>query len=153
MPRPLVAALVCGSPHRNHDFDFARLRLAHALYDAHGIRTEEPLLQGIGDFEVPDELYCLEDVTKDLDVLLHTRWGGEAFGGIQFEEADRPMLYRRAVGDGGVLYLVLGHANRPYDKSFPHVPDPPDYRGPWDLPVFQELVKRGVEWAVQRRPF
>lgn len=124
MPRPLVAALVCGSPHRNHDFDFARLRLAQALYDAHGIRTdchndyedsagilgtrfishpkymtfqvkvtrpEEPTLQGIGDFEVPDELYCIEEVTKDLDVLLHTRWGGEAFGGIQFEEADRPM--------------------------------------------------------------
>ena len=40
MPRPLVGALVCGSPHRNHDFDFARLRLAQALYDAHGIRTD-----------------------------------------------------------------------------------------------------------------
>ncbi|MEJ8814921.1 hypothetical protein WKW77_27870 [Variovorax ureilyticus] len=63
------------------------------------------------------------------------------------------MLYRRAVGAGGVLYLALGHANRPYDKAFPHVPDQPDYRGSWDLPVFQDLVKRGVEWAAQRRPF
>ncbi len=237
MPRPLVAALVCGSPHRNHDFDLARLRLAQALYDAHGIRTdcyndyeasadilgadllvsytsqvpvsekaggairrfldrggrwfalhatnsvagnqampgilgtrflahpksmrfpvkvtrqEEPLLQGIRDFEVCDELYCIEDVTRDLDVLLHARWGGEALGGIHVEQADRPMLYRRAVGDGGVLYLALGHANRPCDKPFPHLPDPPDHRGPWDLPVFQELVKRGVEWAAQRRPF
>ena len=237
MPRPLVAALVCGSPHRNHDFDWARLQLAQALYGAHGIRTdcyndyedsagilgadllvsytsqvpvsdkagttirrfldrggrwfalhasnsvagnqamprilgtrfishpkymtfpvkvtrqEEPLLQGIGNFEVPDELYCIEYVTKHLDVLLHTRWGGEAFGDVQFEEADRPMLYRRAVGDGGVLYLALGHANRPYDKPFPDASDQSDYRGPWGLPVFQELVKRGVEWAAQRRPF
>ncbi|MDR6861407.1 hypothetical protein [Variovorax guangxiensis] len=66
-------------------------------------RPEEPLLQGIGDFEVPDELYCVEDVTKDLDVLLHARWGGEGFDGTRFEEADRPLLYRRAVGEGGVL--------------------------------------------------
>ena len=115
-------------------------------------RAEEPLLQGIGDFEVPDELYCIEDVARDLDVLLHARWGGEGFDGSRFEEADRPILYRRAVGEGGVLYLALGHANRPYDKPA-HAPEQPDYRGPWDLPVFQELVKRGVEWAAQRRPF
>ena len=37
---PLVANLVCGSPHRNHDFDFARLRLAQALYDANEIRVD-----------------------------------------------------------------------------------------------------------------
>ena len=116
-------------------------------------RQEEPLLKGIRDFDVSDELYCIEDVTRDLDVLLHAHWGGEAFGGIHFEEADRPILYRRTVGDGGVLYLALGHANRPYDKLFPHLPDQLDHRGPWDLPMFQELVKRGVEWAAQRRPF
>jgi len=237
MAQPLVANLICGSPHRNHDFDFARLRLGQALYDATGIRTDcfqdyedsaailggnlivsytsqvpvsdkachairryldrggrwfalhasnsvagnqilpkvmgtrfishpryqtfpvkvtkpdEPLLAGIGDFEVPDELYCIENVTNDLDVLLHTRWGGEAFGGHQFPEEDRPMLYRRQVGEGGVLYMALGHANRPYDKPFPEMPDQPDYRGPWDMDVFRTLVARGIEWVAQRRPF
>jgi len=26
-------------------------------------------------------------------------------------------MYRRMVGDGGVLYLALGHCNRPFDKA------------------------------------
>jgi type 1 glutamine amidotransferase len=237
MPTPLIANLVCGSPHRNHDFDFARLRLAQALYDAYDIKvdcfqdyedsaailgadllvtytsqvavsdkacaalrrylekggrwfalhasnsvlenrllpkilgtrfithpryqrfpvqikkTDEPLLEGIAPFDVDDELYVIENVTDDIDVLLHTRWGGEAFGGRTFEVDDRPLMYRRAVGDGGVLYLALGHANRPYDKPFPEMPDQPDYRGPWDLPVYQALIRRGMEWAARRRPF
>lgn len=80
MPRPLVAALVCGSPHRNHDFDFSRLRLAQALYDAHGIRTD---------------CYMTSPRTCPISPTIAA----------------------------------------------------------WDLPVFQELVKRGVEWAAQRRPF
>jgi len=237
MTQPLVANLVCGSPHRNHDFDFARIRLAQAIYDANGIRVDcfqdyeasaaiqggdllvsytsqvpvsesaclsirrflenggrwfamhasnsvgqnpylpgilgtrflshpsyrefpvqitkpgDPLLDGIEPFSVSDELYCIENVTKDIEVLLHTRWGGEAFGGRTFEEADQTLMYRRRVGEGGVLYLALGHANRPYDKPFPHLPDQPERRGPWDLPAFNTLVKRGIEWAAKRRPF
>jgi type 1 glutamine amidotransferase len=233
---PLVANLVCGSPHRNHDFDFARLRLAQALYDANEIRVDcfqnyedqaailagdllvtytsqvavsdhacatlrrylerggrwfalhasnsvlqnphlpgilgtrflshppyrkftvqvtrrdEPLLEGIEPFEVEDELYCIEKCTNDIEVLLHTRWGGEAFGGRTFEVADQALMYRRRVGEGGVLYLALGHANRPYDKPFAHLPDQPDRRGPWDLPVYRTLVARGIEWAAKRRP-
>jgi uncharacterized protein len=235
MSTPTIAHLVCGSPNRNHDFDFARLRLAQALYDANGIRVDcfqdyegatqlspddllvsytsrvavsdtacaalrsfverggrwfalhasnsvldnphlpqllgtrflshppyqrigvqvtrpdDPLLAGIDDFEVDDELYCMEDCTADLEVLLHTHWGGEAFGGHKFAAQDRPLLYRRRVGAGGILYLALGHANRPYDKPFPDRPDQPELRGPWDTPVFKELVRRGVEWAAQRR--
>ena len=237
MKKPLVANLICGSPHRNHDYDFARLQLAQALYDAYDIRAdcfqdyedsaailggdllvtytsqvavsekacaalrrflerggrwfalhasnsvlqnpylpkilgtrfishppyqaftvqvtrpEDPLLEGLAPFEVSDELYCVENATNDIDVLLHTRWGGEAFGGHKFEEADRPLMYRRRVGDGGVLYLALGHANRPYDKPFPDMPDQPDHRGPWELPAFKTLLRRGIEWAAKRRPF
>jgi len=229
---PLVANLVCGSPHRNHDFDFARLRLAQALYDANDIRVDcfqnyeeitgdllvsytsqvavsdeacaalrryleqggrwfalhasnsvlqnphlpkilgtrflshppyqefrvqvtrpgDPLLAGIEPFHVEDELYCIENSTNDIEVLLHTRWGGEAFGGRKFEVADQTLMYRRRVGEGGVLYLALGHANRPYDKPFPHLPDQPDHRGPWDLPVYRTLIARGIEWAAKRRP-
>jgi len=234
--KPLIANLICGSPHRNHDFDFARLRLAQALYEADGIRTdcfqdyedsaailggdllvsytsqvavsetasaairrylekggrwfalhasnsvlqnpvmprilgtrfithppyrrfavqvtrpEDPLLQGIAPFEIDDELYCIETVTDDIEILLHTRWGGEAFGGHVLEEEDRPLMYRRRVGAGGVLYLALGHANRPYDKPFPDLPDQPDHRGAWELPVYNELIRRGIAWAAGRRP-
>ncbi|HWW66162.1 MAG TPA: ThuA domain-containing protein [Sphingomonadaceae bacterium] len=236
MLAPLIANLICGSPHRNHDFDFARLRLAQALYDAGNIRADcfqtyedstailggnllvsytsqvpvseaassairhyleeggrwfalhasnsvldnrvmphvlgtrfvthppyqrfpvqitkpnDPLLQGIAPFDIDDELYCIETMTDDIEVLLHTRWGGEAFGGRVLEVEDRPLMYRRRVGEGGVLYLALGHANRPYDKPFSHMPDQPDHRGPWDLPVYKELIQRGIAWAAGRRP-
>src|SRR5215207_2961951 len=40
---PLVAYLICGSPDRNHDCDFARIRLGQALYDAGGIWTDVAL--------------------------------------------------------------------------------------------------------------
>jgi type 1 glutamine amidotransferase len=233
---PLLANLVCGSPARNHDFDFARRKLLDALYEAGDIRTDvynnydhgpalengdllvsytsqvpvsddncaalrrylerggrwfaihasnsvlnnphlpgilgsrfiahppylrytveitrpdDPLLEGIAEpFEVDDELYVIE-YAEDIEVLLHTRWGGEAMRQT-FEEAFRPLMYRRRVGDGGVLYLALGHCNRPFDKPRPEMPDRPDLRGPWALSIYQTLIRRGIAWAAGRRPF
>jgi type 1 glutamine amidotransferase len=232
MSAPLLANLVCGSPARNHDFDFARIRLAEALYQAGGIRTDaynnydageaiehgdllvsytsqvpvaEPqcqalrrflerggrwfalhasnsvrdnpylpgilgsrflghppytrfsvsvtkpqdrLLEEIEPFEVDDEIYVIEHA-DDIDVLLHTEWGGDAMG-RQVDFGIRPLMYRRQVGQGGVLYLALGHANRPFDKPRPDSPDAPDRRGPWDLPVYKELIDRGIAWAARR---
>lgn len=229
---PLLANLVCGSPARNHDFDFARLRLLDALYAATDIRTdvfqdyddseaieagdflvsytsqvpvseegclalrrflerggrwfalhasnsvrdnpflpgilgsrfithppymhfsvrvsdrEDPFTAGLDDFEVDDELYVIEHA-GDIEVLLETRWGGEALGGRLFPEDVRPLMYRRRVGDGGVLYLALGHCNRPFDGP-PGRGQQPDRRGPWDLPVYKELVRRGIDWAARR---
>ncbi|MBV9323444.1 MAG: ThuA domain-containing protein [Chloroflexi bacterium] len=234
---PVLANLVCGSPARNHDFDFARRKLLDALYDAGNIRTDtfnnyddcaaieggdllvsytsqvpvsdegcaalrrfverggrwfaihasnsvrdnkylpgilgsrfithppymryrveitapdDPLLDGINTpFELDDELYIIEPADDHLEVLLNTRWGGEAMGKT-FQAAFRPLMYRRRLGDGGVLYLALGHCNRPFDKPRPDSPDRPDLRGPWALPVYQELIRRGVDWAAGRRPF
>ena len=40
MKTPLLANLICGSPARNHDFDFARRHLLDALYAAGAIRTD-----------------------------------------------------------------------------------------------------------------
>lgn len=233
--QPLLANLVCGSPTRNHDFDFARRALLDALYAAGGIRTDcwnnydngdalargdllvsytsqvpvsdencaalrrylekggrwfaihasnsilnNPHLPGIlgsrfvahppymrytvavtradalvadlpSTFEVDDELYVI-DYQDDIEVLLHTEWGGEAMHQT-FPNAFRPLMYRRAVGEGGVLYLALGHCNRPFDKPRPEMADRPDLRGPWGLPVHQELIRRGIDWAAARRPF
>jgi hypothetical protein len=113
----------------------------------------DPLLDGINTpFDLDDELYVIEQADDDIEVLLHTRWGGEAMGRT-FDEAFRPLMYRRKVGEGGVLYLALGHCNRPFDKPRPDSPDRPDLRGPWGLAVYQELVRRGVDWAAGRRPF
>jgi type 1 glutamine amidotransferase len=232
MPSPLLANLVTGSPARNHDFDFARVRLAQALYAAGDIRTDawnnydageaieagdilvsytsqvpvadgdcaalrqflerggrwfaihasnsvldnvhlpailgsrfithpayshfpvtisaphHPLLRGIEPFEVDDELYVI-DVHGEIEVLLETRWGGEALGGRRVEEGVRPLMYRHNLGEGAVLYLALGHANRPFDTPRPGAVQP-DRRGPWDMPVYKELIRRGIAWAARR---
>jgi len=233
---PLLATLVCGSPARNHDFDFARRALLDALYAAGGIRTDvfnnyddgaaiergnllvsytsqvpvaedncgairrflegggrwfavhasnsilgntqlqailgsrfithppymrytvtstrpdDPLMQGLdAEFEVDDELYVIDYAADDIEVLLHTTWGGEAMRQT-FPDAFRPLMYRRRLGDGGILYLALGHCNRPFDKPRAEMPDSPDRRGPWSLPIHRELIRRGIEWAAGRRP-
>ena len=113
-------------------------------------RPNDPLLEGIDPFEVDDELYVIEQ-HGDIEVLLETRWGGEALGGRTFEEDVRPLMYRHRVGQGGVLYLALGHANRPFDGPRAGVMQP-DRRGPWEMPVYRELIRRGIDWAAKRRP-
>lgn len=235
MSTPLLANLVCGSPARNHDYDFARRALLDALYAAGDIRTDvynnydagaaleagdllvsytsqvpvadaqcqaltrylehggrwfaihasnsvrdnpylpkilgsrfiahppymrysvtvsnpgDPLMAGIDPtFEVADELYVIEP-HAEFEVLLETRWGGDAMS-QSFPEAARPLMYRHRVGEGGVLYLALGHCNRPFDVPRPGMPAAPDRRGPWSMPPYQELIRRGVDWAAQRRP-
>lgn len=232
---PLLANLVTGSPHRNHDYDFARNTLGKALYDAGGIRTDawpsypsperieaadvlvsyasqlvvteeqtqaiqrflekggrwfavhgsnsvagqqhladvigskfithptyrtfpvtitdpaDPFLQGIDSFEADDEIYCIE-AADDIEVLLHTVWGGQALMNMTLPEAVRPLMYRRRVGKGGILYTSLGHANRPYDKPRAESPDQPDHRGPWETPVYKEIIRRAMEWVAGRVP-
>jgi len=112
-------------------------------------RAGEVWAVGIEPFDVDDEIYIIEH-SDDIDVLLHTRWGGEALGGRQVEVGDRPLMYRRRVGDGGVLYLALGHCNRPFDTPSPEGRPQPDRRGPWEMLVYKELIRRGLAWAARR---
>jgi type 1 glutamine amidotransferase len=112
-------------------------------------KPADPLLAGIEPFEVDDELYVIEP-NGDIDVLLHTRWGGDAMG-RKVEPAMQPLMYRHRVGKGGVLYLALGHSARTFDTAARPGPDQAALRGPWDLPVYKELVRRGIEWAAKRR--
>jgi uncharacterized protein len=234
---PLTANLICAGPaDPGHDYDFARLHLLQALYDA-GIRTNvfqnyddsaaiesgdllvsytslvpagpaasdglrrylekggrwfalhptnyvhpedanppdligsrfithgpyhhfsvsvtkpnDPLLAGIEPFETDDELYVMK-LADDIDVLLNSHWGGTGVLNITVEDAVRPLMYRRRVGQGGVLYLALGHNNRASASLRPGGADIPEHRGSWTSPVFQELVRRGIDWAAGRRPF
>ena len=43
-----------------------------------------------------------------------------------------------------MLYLALGHCNRPFDAP-PSGQLQTDKRGPWNLPVYKELIRRGIE--------
>ena len=115
--------------------------------------ASHPFCAGVEPFEVTDELYLSElHDPDDHHLLLHTRWTGEAAG---FEESAwpdddlRPVAYLRPWHDGEVLYLTLGHCRGHYDMQ-PHVEWYPEVeRGSWELPVFAELLRRGIRWLLE----
>ena len=130
--------------------------LAHppiAPYVVENARPEHPLVQGVEAFEVTDELYLCR-FTGRVEVLLETRFQGEAPG---FEHAQwprdeaRPVLYLRDYGQGQVLYNTLGHCRGRYDMrplidTYPRVE-----RGAWEVPVYRELLRRGLRWAAEEK--
>lgn len=113
---------------------------------------DHPLTAGIAPFETTDELYLMER-HGDLHVLLDTAFAGEAtgFDEHQWAEDRHPVLYIKAQGKGAVLYNTLGHCRGHYDMQpfldwWPQVD-----RCAWDLPVFHDLLRRGIAWAKEGR--
>ena len=107
-----------------------------------------PLVHGIEPFEATDELYLLERF-GDLHVLLETEFEGEAPGFVdrKWPRAKHPVFYLHEIGKGAVLYLTLGHCRghfdmEPFTRWYPAIE-----RCAWDLPVFYELLRRGIAWA------
>jgi type 1 glutamine amidotransferase len=110
-----------------------------------------PLVAGIEPFDADDELY-LSELHPPFEVLLHTRWSGEAKGFAERNwsgDEPRPVMYVKQVGAGEVLYLTLGHARGRYDMR----PLMDEYtqveRGSWKVPAFHELLRRGLRWAAR----
>ena len=110
----------------------------------------DPLVAGIESFDATDELY-LTKTYGNLHVLLDTEFDGEASGFVRrnWPRARHPVFYVNHLGQGGVLYLTLGHCRGHYDMRplmnwYPEIE-----RGAWNLPVFYELLRRGISWAKQ----
>jgi type 1 glutamine amidotransferase len=110
---------------------------------------DHPLVKGIEPFDADDELY-LCDYHGEIQPLLETRYKGEAPG---FREKDWPheesrlVMYLHPYGRGEVLYLTLGHCRGRYDMQ-PLIDEYPQIeRCSWELPVFYELLRRGLRWA------
>jgi type 1 glutamine amidotransferase len=109
---------------------------------------DHPLVRGIEAFQSTDELYLLEVYGK-LHVLLETEFGGACPG---YEENDwatakHPVFYLHPLGKGAVLYNALGHCRGHYDMQPMLEYWPTVDRCAWDLPVFYELLRRGIDWA------
>jgi uncharacterized protein len=107
-----------------------------------------PLVKGIDSFVATDELYLMKTY-GELQVLLETEYEGKAEGFAEdwWPRGRHPVFYIKDVGKGGVLYLTLGHCRGHHDmqplmKWYPQIE-----RGSWELPVFYELLRRGIEWA------
>ena len=62
-------------------------------------------------------------------------------------EEPRLVMYLNRVGSGEVLYLTLGHCRGRYDMRPLMDEYPKVERGAWELPVFYELLRRGLAWA------
>jgi uncharacterized protein len=121
-----------------------------APYRVEVTAPDHPLVAGLAPFETSDELY-LSEYHGELDVLLHTRFAGDAAGFVESswpEEREHPVLYLRHSGDGTVLYLTLGHCRGHHDMRPTMDWWPAVDRASWDLEVFRLLLQRGVAWGL-----
>ena len=114
---------------------------------------DHELTRGITDFVTEDELY-LSQTTAKIDTLLQTRFEGEAAGFVDhsWPETVVPILYTRDMGKGRIVYNALGHCRGHYDlpgmQDFYPVPE----RCSWNYPVYYELLRRGIAWAMRSEP-
>ncbi len=111
-------------------------------------KPDHPLVAGVEPFETTDELYLM-DIHGELEVLLDTEYEGDAAGFMEakWEKARHPVFYIKEVGKGAVLYLTLGHCRGHYDMKPVMDYYPQVERCAWDLPVFYDLLRRGIHWA------
>lgn len=109
---------------------------------------DNPMVEGIEPFETTDELYLME-THGDLDVMLHCEFEGEAPGFVEkdWAKAQHPVFYKKASGDGCVLYLTLGHVRGHYDMEGITDYYPEVERCVWDMPAYYTLLRRGIDWA------
>lgn len=112
---------------------------------------DHPLVQGIEPFETTDELYHME-YHGDLHVLLETDCTVEGTGFVEAADAigSQAVMYLKDHGKGGVLYNTLGHCRGHYDLQPMLDWWPTVDRCAWDLPVFYELLRRGIGWLKDR---
>lgn len=125
--------------------------VAHPPIAPYTVTVADPahaLVRDVEPFETTDELYLLETYGP-LHVLLQTRFDGEAPGFTEdkWPSAVHPVFYIKSHGSGAVLYLTLGHCRGHYDLQPMMDYWPTVDRCAWDLPVFYELLQRGIAWA------
>lgn len=88
------------------------------------VRTgAHPVVEGIGDFAVTDELYTHPRIADSIEPLIEADWEGKT----------HPILWLREYGNARVCYNALGHGI----EAFEH-------------PVFRALIQRGALWVVNR---
>ncbi len=123
-------------------------------YTVTAAAPSHPLVAGIGDFEVDDELY-LSEMHGTIEPLLQTQFNGEATGFVEKEwrtDDPRVVAYLHPVGAGMVYYNTLGHCRSKYDMQAPPLNIavyPKRELGAWATPQYYELLRRGIQWAKQ----
>ncbi|WP_425407904.1 ThuA domain-containing protein [Hyphococcus sp.] len=122
-----------------------------APYEVKRSDQDDPLLKGVSNFVVEggDELYYMR-LFGEIDVLLEAQAQGPAKGFVERDWPEgeaHPVLYRKRVGKGEILYFTLGHRRGHYDMAplidyYPH-----QELGAWEIDPYIEILKRGLSWA------
>ncbi|MCX6433909.1 MAG: ThuA domain-containing protein [Actinobacteria bacterium] len=114
------------------------------------VRPEHPLVVGVGDFTITDEIYVSE-LAGDLDVLLDVAYDGPC-PGFETDHAlspRQPVLFTRPEGAGRVTYLTLGHCRGRFDLADLGIADLGVLdRVAWESAQYREVLRRCMAWAV-----
>lgn len=128
--------------------------LAHPPVDRFQVEvsdSDHPLVSGIDPFETTDELY-LSEYHGHNHALLHCEFQGvvDDFADSDWSAPRQHLVfYLHRHGDGEVLYLTLGHCRGKYDMQPLMEEYPQVERCSWELPVYYELLRRGIRWATK----
>lgn len=126
--------------------------LSHLAPQSFTVRpaSDHPLVAGLPPFEVIDEPYILE-LRGETEILLEARYTGEAPGYVKgpwLEDVPRPQAVLHRHGAGEALFLAPGHSCGRYDLQ-PFIAEMEPQAGPWDNPVYLELLRRVIRWGVR----
>src|SRR6516164_10258074 len=131
-----------------------------------------PLTGGVpGSFEVADELYMIElQRPAESHLLLTTQIEKDpsppGFGFVYDKDTSlmpdgktRVLGYIRNFGKGAITYFALGHCHGPANNVQPFVDTsvahdgatPNAFRGSWESPAFERLLRNAIEWGVEVR--
>ena len=138
-------------------------------FRVHVTDREHVLTKGLpASFEVIDELYLIElQEPSTCQVLLTTELAHDPSPpGVGFvydqdtsvlpDGKTRVLGYVRALGQGGVAYIALGHCHSPLttrppvvDASVDTAGGPPTlFRGAWETAPFEQLLRNGITWGL-----
>ncbi|HTR64084.1 MAG TPA: ThuA domain-containing protein [Candidatus Binataceae bacterium] len=132
------------------------------------VDPDDPITQELPEsFGTSDELYMIElQHPEDTKILMTTELPTDpspaGFGFVYDQDTSlladgktRVLGYRREMGRGGVTYIALGHCHNPTNNVQPFVDatveptgkTPLTFRGSWELPQFDRLLRNGIEWG------
>jgi uncharacterized protein len=129
-----------------------------------------PITEGLPpSFEVADELYMIELQHPDkTQILLTTELACDpspaGFGFVYDRDTSlmgdgktRVLGYTRAIGKGAVTYIALGHCHALGNNVQPFVDasveasgaTPLTFRGSWESPAFERLLRNSLSWGIR----
>jgi uncharacterized protein len=94
------------------------------------VKTDDPIVRGISDFDLKDELYYHLQVKDTIDPLATTDYDGGTW----------PVAWTRTYGQGRVFHTPLGHRDFGPDKD-----------DPVRNPSLLKMIVQGIDWVAAGR--